>query len=200
MQGPRGLRPRLSYANVVATLALFLALGGAAYAAFKLPPDSVRSRNIVKGQVKTSDLGKGAVTRAKIAAPEKLRYVGRAGQPPFSSDSQRAWSNLGSTGSEVTFYKDQLGIVHLSGTALCSSVSGECGNITAGPIFTLPPGYRPPVTGVFEVRVTSDAQGTVEVIRKGGPQAGQVYVLRDNAGAGGALANVSLDGIAFRGS
>jgi hypothetical protein len=31
------LRPRLTYANVTATLALFLALGGGAYAATSLP-------------------------------------------------------------------------------------------------------------------------------------------------------------------
>ena len=35
------VRERLSYANVVATLALFIALGGASYAAVTLPHDSV---------------------------------------------------------------------------------------------------------------------------------------------------------------
>jgi hypothetical protein len=37
---------RLSYANVVATLALFIALGGGAYAAFALPADSVGTRQL----------------------------------------------------------------------------------------------------------------------------------------------------------
>ena len=32
------LRERLTYGNVVATLALFIALGGSAYAAFQFPP------------------------------------------------------------------------------------------------------------------------------------------------------------------
>ena len=35
------LRRHLTYANVVASLALFLALGGAAYAATQLPQNSV---------------------------------------------------------------------------------------------------------------------------------------------------------------
>ncbi len=37
----RRIWARLSYANVVATLALFLALGGVSYATVKLPRNSV---------------------------------------------------------------------------------------------------------------------------------------------------------------
>ncbi len=57
----RRLRSGITYANVMATIAVFLALGGGAYAAFKLPKNSVRSKNIVNGEVKTVDLGAGAV-------------------------------------------------------------------------------------------------------------------------------------------
>jgi hypothetical protein len=58
------LRSRLSYANVTATLALFLALGtGGAYAA-----NTVFSTDIVDGQVKTVDLGDAAVTERKLDA------------------------------------------------------------------------------------------------------------------------------------
>ncbi len=45
------MRPKLTYANVVATLALFIALGGASYAAFKLPKNSVGTKQIKKGAV-----------------------------------------------------------------------------------------------------------------------------------------------------
>jgi hypothetical protein len=54
--------PRLSYANVVATLALVLALGGGAYAAIRLPRNSVRSRNIVNGQVQSADVKDNGLT------------------------------------------------------------------------------------------------------------------------------------------
>jgi hypothetical protein len=61
------LRPRLSYANVAATLALVLALGGGTvYAAAQLGKDSVRSKHIAKGAVKKSDLGNNAVTSPKV--------------------------------------------------------------------------------------------------------------------------------------
>jgi hypothetical protein len=61
------LRPKLTYANVVATVALVLAIGGGTvYAAAQLGKNDVRSRNIARGAVKNADLGKNAVTTKKI--------------------------------------------------------------------------------------------------------------------------------------
>jgi hypothetical protein len=61
------LRPRLSYANVAATIALVLAIGGGTvYAAAQLGKNDVRSRNIARGAVKKSDIHKNAVTSPKI--------------------------------------------------------------------------------------------------------------------------------------
>ncbi len=61
------LRSHLSYANVMATVAVFLALGGASYAAVSLPRDSVG----------TAQLRERSVTRSKLAArsvdTERLR-------------------------------------------------------------------------------------------------------------------------------
>lgn len=56
-------RPRLTYANIVSTLALFLALGGsAAYAA-----DKIHSGDIAPGAVHTSNVFKRAITSGKLA-------------------------------------------------------------------------------------------------------------------------------------
>jgi hypothetical protein len=63
------LRARLTYANVVATLALFLALGGAtAIAIEKLPRRSVGAPQLRPGAVTAGKLRKSAVTTPKIAA------------------------------------------------------------------------------------------------------------------------------------
>lgn len=62
----RVFRERLSYANVAATAALFIALGGGAYAA-TLANDSVKSWHIANGHVKTWDLQNHAVEGWKIA-------------------------------------------------------------------------------------------------------------------------------------
>ena len=51
----RKFRSHLTYANVMATILAFIVLGGGAYAAFRLPRNSVRSKNIVNGQVKKAD-------------------------------------------------------------------------------------------------------------------------------------------------
>jgi len=60
----RALRCRLSYANVVATLALVIAVaGGTAYAA-----NTVFSSDIVNGEVKSVDIGTGQVREPDIGA------------------------------------------------------------------------------------------------------------------------------------
>lgn len=59
----------LSYSNVVATLALFLALaGGVAYAASTLGKNSVKSKNIAANAVKSRNLAKSAVKSKSLAA------------------------------------------------------------------------------------------------------------------------------------
>ncbi|HZO06234.1 MAG TPA: hypothetical protein VFB52_07590 [Solirubrobacterales bacterium] len=58
---------RLTYANVVATLALCIAVGGAsAFAATQLPKNSVTAKQIKNNAVTTAKLKKEAVTTAKI--------------------------------------------------------------------------------------------------------------------------------------
>jgi hypothetical protein len=58
-------RPKLNYANVIATIALFVALGGAAVAA-GLPKNSVGARQLKRGAVTTKALHNKAVTAGKI--------------------------------------------------------------------------------------------------------------------------------------
>lgn len=61
------LRSKLTYANVVATLALILAIGGGTvYAAVKLGKNDVKSKNIAPGAVKAKDLGKNAVRSRNV--------------------------------------------------------------------------------------------------------------------------------------
>ncbi len=62
-------RPKLTYANVVSTLALFVALSGAgAYAASQLPPKSVGEPELRPGAVTAEKLRKNAVIAPKIKA------------------------------------------------------------------------------------------------------------------------------------
>ena len=90
----RGLRP--SPALVIACLALFVAMGGVGYAALKLKPNSVRTKNIrtaavtapklADGSVATAKLGDGAVTTSKLAPGTAVAQADNAnrlgGMPP----------------------------------------------------------------------------------------------------------------------
>ncbi len=61
------MRPRLSFANVVSVLALFVALGGSAYA-FHLGKNSVGPKQLKKNAVTTAKIKNRAVTAAKLSA------------------------------------------------------------------------------------------------------------------------------------
>jgi hypothetical protein len=68
----RRIRGSLSYANVMATVAVFLALGGGAYAALKLPRNSVG----------TTQIKNNAVVSSKVKNGSLLSKDFRAGQLP----------------------------------------------------------------------------------------------------------------------
>jgi hypothetical protein len=56
----------LTYANVMATVALFVALGGSSYAALGLGRNSVGARQIAPNSVHKSELAKGSVGTAEV--------------------------------------------------------------------------------------------------------------------------------------
>src|SRR4051794_18224790 len=58
--------PRFTYSGVVSTLALVLAMSGGAYAAAKLPKNSVGAAQIKKNAVEASKIKSGAVDSSKI--------------------------------------------------------------------------------------------------------------------------------------
>lgn len=65
------LRSHLTYANVIATLALFLALGGVGYAAVKLPKNSVGTRQLKSEAVTAAKVKSGSLP-ASVLAPGTL--------------------------------------------------------------------------------------------------------------------------------
>ena len=76
------VRARLTYANVVSTLCLFVLLGGGAYAATKLKRNSVGSKQLKSQAVKTADLGRNAVTSPKVKNGSLLSDDFAVGQIP----------------------------------------------------------------------------------------------------------------------
>jgi len=78
-------RPRLTYANVVASLALFVALGGVSYAATSLPKGSVGPKQIRAEAVRTGKVADGAVTAAKLAKGVRERLAPVGGAPAVTT-------------------------------------------------------------------------------------------------------------------
>ena len=81
------LRPRLTYANIVASLALFAALGGVSYAATTLPKGSVGTDQIQAEAVRTGKVADDAVTAAKLAQGVRERLVPVGGTPAVTATS-----------------------------------------------------------------------------------------------------------------
>src|SRR5262245_58805993 len=166
------MRNRLTYSNVVATLALFTVLGGASYAATNLPKNSVGTKQIKKNSVSTEKIKNKAVTGAKIkngtvtGAEINLSTLGTVptADAANSANSARSaavanslpppepWHQVGTPG-EPPFEKDwknlpQEGSVHPPTVAFYKDHDGvvHLRGVAIGMglrVFRLPTGYRP---------------------------------------------------------
>jgi hypothetical protein len=83
-------RPRLTYANVAASLALFVALGGTGYAALQLPRNSVGAKEIRRGAVHSGEIRNRAVKLRDIGVGTRQRLRGRQGPAGPSGTTFRA--------------------------------------------------------------------------------------------------------------
>ena len=207
------VRHHLSYANVTATVALFLVLGGgAAFAANQLGKNSVGSKQLKSNAVTTAKIKKEAVTAKKIKKgtitgtqvnlaklgtvpsaqlansippAEATHLIGAPGEPAFENGSSNAGTLSGLHLNSAGFYKDHEGIVHLEGIVAAPTKELKT-------IFTLPVGYRP-------------AAGTV-LIFQGGATGGAVIggsnTAIESTDLSGKVAGVEeltdLEGITFR--
>lgn len=95
----RLLRRRLSYANVVASLALLAALGGTSYAAFKLAPASVGNRELRDGAVTSSKVKNGSLL-ARDFKPGQLRGAKGTQGAPGGTGQQGLKGDPGSSGHD----------------------------------------------------------------------------------------------------
>ncbi|HEY1285864.1 MAG TPA: hypothetical protein VGF04_07225 [Solirubrobacterales bacterium] len=203
------LRGRLTFANVISCIALFVALGGLAVAATKLPKNSVGTKQLKKNSVTTAKIKKNAVTGAKvkkqsltgsdiklstlgtvptaqlansIQPAEPTHLVGAPGEPPFEGGSGNVPPlTPGISLPPVGFYKDREGIVHLEGFAKVGA---------GGPIFTLPPGYQPAPGQLREYQPIDETAVIISGINFETLHVGSVLGSTGEA--------VSLEGISFR--
>lgn len=73
------LRDRLSYANVVATLALFVALGGTSYAAFTITGANVKDGSLTGKDLKRNSLTGRQIREGRLDTVPRARNAARVG-------------------------------------------------------------------------------------------------------------------------
>ena len=156
------IRRNLTFANIVASIALFVALGGASYAATQLPKNSVGAKQ----------LKNAAVTPAKLSAAAKATLTGPTGgqgptgapgpkgdpgaQGPPGKVDVSAWHYVGAAGepsfgehfssqdpTDPVRFRLEGDVVRIQGSAI-SSENKVWGEMTQREVFKLPPGFRPP--------------------------------------------------------
>lgn len=201
-------RKQLSYANVMSTIAVFVALCGGAYAIATAPKNSVVSKSIKNGQVKQVDLAAGlSVANAANAGNANtldgtdstvFAHKGSDGWTAVDLADDPAWCNyiIRTDGSnDAAFFRDPAGVVHLRGFLM--AVDGDpnpCG--ASGNDFIinrdspLPLGYRPAKDEHFIIRMNDKAAG-VDVWNSGD------LLVRPLTWAD-AEQDFSLDGISWR--
>jgi hypothetical protein len=205
----RTIRQRLTYANVMATLALFVALGGVGYAAVHLPKNSVGTKQLKKGAVSGAKVKKhtltgrninlaklgtvpSARTASELTAPEALHVVGSPGEPSFLDGTVTRPPEKGVSFHPVGFYKDHEGIVHLEGLANV----GAGADPIEGLLFSLPPGYRPG-QGISLVFPNVEEEESISILGTG-VSAGGKDLSGDVYATAGKGTIASLSGITFR--
>jgi hypothetical protein len=73
------IRQHLSYANVVATLALFIALGGSSYAVSKISGSQLKNSSVVGKKLKGNTLGGKRIKESRLGTVPSARNAGRVG-------------------------------------------------------------------------------------------------------------------------
>jgi hypothetical protein len=169
------LRSGLTYANVMATLAFFLALGGGAYAASKLPKNSVGPT-----QIKVN-----AVNSSKVQDRSLLARDFRAGQLPAGQQGRKGDTGAqgltgpqgenglaGRDGAAVTVRARSTGSVHTPADASSVSVPLTSNTWTQAPseidigpygtfAFMSPPADSCGGTGLADLTIEIDVDGNV---------------------------------------
>lgn len=73
------LRDKLSYANVVATLALFVALGGSSYAAITVSGKNIKNGSVTGKDIKRNSLGARQVKESRLGTVRQALNAQRVG-------------------------------------------------------------------------------------------------------------------------
>jgi hypothetical protein len=124
-------RPRLSYANVTSSLALFIALGGTGYAVTKLPRNSVGATQLKANAVTSGKIRAGAVQKSDLSPSARSGSRGPRGPagPPGPAGAGGTGGGAGAVGEVIQAKRPGI-----------ASISPDAGGAAALASLTLTPG------------------------------------------------------------
>ena len=190
------VRNRLSYANVMATIAVFGVLaGGTAYAASKIGPNqlqqnAVRSKHVKNKTLLAKDFKAGVLPTVPTVEATKTVTSFLNGWRTYDSGTPATADD-----APVRYWKDPWGTVHLEGALTNANPADDT------QMFRLPEGYRPQANYLnFAVVTTgfSDFNEVLGYVQIAGEQNNQINPSGFVLFRGGNREFVSLDGISFR--
>jgi hypothetical protein len=200
-------------ANVMATLALIVALGGTSYAATSLKKNSVGSKQIKNSSITSSDVKNNSLTGSDIkesklgtvpsatsaTAAATAGHAGTADNATHATTADKAltlpalvfhpltlindWQNYNGNDRVPSFTVDANGVVHFRG-AIC------CG--TSENAFTVPAVIRPGSTVWLTTDQDSATTGRIYI-----DPDGNAYVEGDPNTPGSGVDFTSLDGVSY---
>jgi hypothetical protein len=164
------VRSKVTYANVVASLALFLALGGISYAAIQIPKSSVGSKQLKADAVTSAKVKDGTLQKADFA-PGGLPAAGANGRDG-TNGRDGAKGDRGTDGADATDPPDPANLLdprnYLPATERAEiSIDGfeiaeprvyriDCANVTCTLSIGLPVTDDMELNGWHELAMTGD--------------------------------------------
>jgi hypothetical protein len=212
------LRRRLTYSNVMASIAVFVALGGTGYAAVAISGKHIKNRTIAAKKLKKHTLTRTEIKLSKLGTVPKAKHANTAAIANTATSASTATTAstaglaraisppealhaVGAPGQPpfLTGWKNEG--FGTAGAAFYKDHEGIVhlqGNVApvASPtfpahVFVLPPGYRPKATQEFAGLITNT--GPTHVITQIEVQDGGDVVIYDTVNL-----YASLSGITFR--
>jgi hypothetical protein len=165
MNGSVGGKRRLTYANVMATIAVFIALGGTSLAAsYLVNSNSQVGPNVIAGHAapsgKHANLIPGSVSARDLKVGTTIRTATLPAGSQCPASSTEKWAGT------IQYGRDVSGFVHLAGHF------HWCGGFesTYPTVYTLPLGYRPQQSMEF---APAESTLAVTIAPSGAVSAGQ---------------------------
>jgi hypothetical protein len=132
----RRLQQRVTYANVTATIALFIAVGGTSYAAVQLPRNSVGSAQLRDGSVASPEVRNRSLqaTDLSLAARRFLRSQRGAIGPQGPAGPQGPPGTAGAGGTTTAGASTALAVTYptAAGTVAAGEVTSATASCGAG--------------------------------------------------------------------